>query len=65
MLKEENRYTNLYTTDEKERFEQYLQTQLQRIQLPNPDHTFLKHKMLEMYANPLYNYLKAAEQKSL
>ena len=62
MLKGEDNFKNLYSTEEKERFCQYLQTQLNRITLPQPDYTFLKQKMLEMYANPLYNHLKAKEQ---
>lgn len=63
MLKEESRFSNLYNEKEKKRFEDYLQKQVSRINIPDADHTFLIRKMLEMYANPLYNYLKAAEQK--
>lgn len=62
MLREEERFAQLYTPQEKKRFEDYLHTQLGRIEMENPDNTFLIHKMLEMYANPLYNYLKAADQ---
>lgn len=64
-LRQEERFKNLYTPEEEKRFEDYLQSQLQRIDLPEPDHTFLTQKMLEMYANPLYNYLSAAEQKGI
>ena len=44
-------------------FEDYLSGQIARIDLPSPDHDFLQHKLLEMYANPLINYLAAAEQR--
>lgn len=63
MLKEDDRFVHLYNETEKKRFEDYLQQQIGRIDIPDADHTFLKKKILEMYANPLYNYLKAAEQK--
>ena len=48
-----------YTTQDKDRFEQYLQGQLAKITLPNKDEAFLRERMLTMYANPLRNYLLA------
>ena len=48
-----------YTSQDKERFEQYLQGQLAKITLPNKDEAFLRERMLTMYANPLRNYLVA------
>ena len=62
-LRQEERFKSLYTAEEKLRFEEYLVKQIHRIDLPHPDFEFLEKKILEMYANPLYNYLKAAEQK--
>ena len=59
LLTGEEQFIHMYSSAEKERFTQYLQKQLQRIQLQEPDFAFLKHKILEMYANPLYNFLKA------
>ena len=38
-------------------FEQYLQGQLAKINIPNKDEAFLRERMLTMYANPLRNYL--------
>lgn len=43
------------------RFEKYLQSRLDLIELPNKDEAYLRERMLTMYANPLYNYLKAHE----
>mgnify|MGYP003084567481 FL=1 len=54
-------YAGHYTTDDKQKFECYLASQLSRITLENKDEAFLRTKMLEMYANPLKNYLKAME----
>lgn len=56
-----NVYAGHYTTDDKQKFESYLVSQLSRITLENKDEAFLRTKMLEMYANPLKNHLKAME----
>ena len=50
-----------YTSNDKDRFEQYLQDQLAKIKIPNKDEAFLRERMLTMYANPLRNYMKAGE----
>lgn len=42
-----------------EQFEQYLQGQLSKIHLLQPDEAFLMQKMHEMYAKPVENYNKA------
>ena len=46
-----------YTAEERATFEQYINGQLQKIQLPNKDEAYLRTKMLEMYANPALNQL--------
>ena len=51
--------SNRYTAADVERFEQYLQGQLAKINISNKDEAFLRERMLTMYANPLRNYLKA------
>ena len=48
-----------YTAEEKATFEDYLATQLGRIDLPGKDEPFLRERMLEMYANPVFNQLEA------
>ena len=52
-----------YTKSDQERFEEYLAGQLAKIQLPNKDETFLRERMLTMYANPLRNYLKVTNEE--
>ena len=61
LLEGGTRFSAHYTPAEADRFEQYLQTQLSRIDLPQSekDLPFLREKLLEMYANPLYNKLNA------
>ena len=51
-----------YTQKDKERFEQYLQGQLAKINIPNKDEAFLRERMLTMYANPLRNYLRVKSE---
>mgnify|MGYP002752661110 CR=1 FL=1 len=46
-----------YTDEDKTAFEQYLGRQLAKIDIPHKDETFLRERMLEMYANPFKNFL--------
>jgi 1-acyl-sn-glycerol-3-phosphate acyltransferase len=55
------RFTSLYSVREKAQFEAYLQGQLDKVTLPNKDEAFLRHKILEMYSNPLKNHLAALQ----
>ncbi len=50
-------FTQEYTNEEKITFENYLQTQLNKIELENKDEAFLRERILEMYANPTKNWL--------
>jgi hypothetical protein len=52
-------FTGYYTPEEKSHFENYIEQQLGKIDIPNKDIPFLREKMLLMYANPLTNYLAA------
>ena len=52
-------FTSEYTDADKKRFHDYLEKQLAKIQLPDKDESFLRERMLTMYANPLRNYLKS------
>lgn len=51
--------TDHYTDADKADFEQYLENQLAKIQIPHKDHDFLRTAILTMYANPLKNYWAA------
>ena len=46
-----------YTQKDIDRFEQYLQGQLDKITIPDKDEAFLRERMLTMYANPVRNYM--------
>lgn len=54
-----NRFANAYSEAEKAAAVAYLDGQLAKIDLPNRDEAFLRTKLLEMYANPLKNWLAA------
>ena len=52
-------FVSHYTQEEKLHFENYIEQQLGKIDIPNKDVPFLREKLLLMYANPLTNYLSA------
>lgn len=58
LLDGSGRFEPQYSLEERKRFRQYIHGQLGKIELPNKDVPFLYGKLLEMYANPLKNYLK-------
>ena len=61
LLTGDTRFSNKYTAEEKTALDGYLAGQLQKIDLPNKDEEFLRMKILEMYANPVKNYIIATE----
>lgn len=50
-------YISHYSEEDKAQFGQYLQQQIDKIDLPNKDEAFLRERLLEMYANPAKNQL--------
>ena len=62
LLEQSNRFAAQYDTNDVRVFEQYLDSRLALIDLPEKDEPYLRQCLLTMYANPLYNYLKAHEQ---
>lgn len=61
LLEGGSRFAERYTPKEKAAFEAYLQSRIDLIDIPEKDEPYLRERMLTMYANPLYNYLKAHE----
>lgn len=62
LLMGDNRFKAEYSEEEKAQFEKYLEQQIAKVDLHNKDVDFLRHAILTMYANPLINYLKAAQE---
>lgn len=52
-------HSNYQIYERGEKFEQYLQGQLEKIDIPNKDEEFLMSKLREMYNNPVINYEKS------
>ena len=61
LLTGDTRFADKYTADEKAKLDAYLQGQIAKVDLPNRDDEFCRTKILEMYANPVINYLKAED----
>lgn len=59
MLREGTAFAAHYSDADRKRFGDYLESRLALVSLPRPDLPFLRRRMLEMYANPLLNQLKA------
>ena len=57
LLSGTRRFSDHYGLKDKKAFEEYLQKQLDKIVIPNKDENFLRKKILEMYTNPLKNFL--------
>lgn len=51
-----------YSKEEKERFELYVKGQLDKVDIANKDIPYLYDKILQMYANPLRNYLSVTKK---
>ena len=61
LLSENQDFADKYTAEDKQTFVAYIEKQLQKIDLPNRDDAFLRNKMYQMYANPVYNQQKALQ----
>lgn len=59
LLSENQDFADRYTAEDKQIFVAYIEKQLQKIEIPNRDDAFLRNKMYQMYANPVYNQQKA------
>ncbi|MGL5937449.1 MAG: acyltransferase [Phocaeicola sp.] len=61
LLNDTTEFIDHYNEKEKQTFEEYIETQLNKIDLVDKDIPYLRERLLIMYANPLINYL--ASQK--
>jgi hypothetical protein len=57
LLRGTTEYADRYSAEEKVKFEDYVASQIAKIDLPNKDEAFLRERILTMYANPAINYL--------
>lgn len=62
LLRGTTAYADRYTAEEKTRFENYLQSRIELVDLPNPDAGFLRERLLTMYANPVFNQTAALNE---
>ncbi|MDD4630930.1 MAG: 1-acyl-sn-glycerol-3-phosphate acyltransferase [Proteiniphilum sp.] len=52
------RFAAEYTADDEQRFDEYLQQQISKIEIPAKDETYLREKLIEMYGNTVKNNLR-------
>lgn len=64
LLNGNNRQATNYTAEDKEAFEEYLQSRVALIPLPEKDERYLRDRLLTMYANPLINNLQALNKQN-
>lgn len=55
LLNNTHKFSDKYTYKDKEKFVAYVDKQLAKIDIPNPDYPFLRHMIYTMYANPALN----------
>ena len=63
MLHGDDTQAAFYTQTQKDEFGKYLDGQLAKIDIPDPDWDFLRERILTMYANPLINHLNAIKEQ--
>ena len=55
LLNNTHKFSDKYTYKDKEKFVAYVDKQLAKIDISNPDYPFLRHMIYTMYANPALN----------
>ena len=57
----DTQFADRYTAEDKAKLDAYLQGQIEKIDLPERDNEFCSARIIEMYANPVKNYLEAVK----
>lgn len=57
-LNKTDKFVKRYSKYDKKVFDEYVEKQIAKIKLPNPDKAFLRERILTMYANPVINKLQ-------
>lgn len=55
LLNGTEKYTQHYTAEEKTKCETYIESRIKLVKLPTPDESFLRERLLTMYAYPVFN----------
>lgn len=54
-------HSDKYTQADVKKFEDYVNSRIALVRVPNPDKAFLRERIMTMYANPARNYLAATK----
>ena len=58
LMTNEKRFASKYSETEKQKFEEYVSSQVEKINIEKKDIQFLRGKLIEMYGNTLKNYVE-------
>lgn len=58
MLQGDKQYGVYYSKEQQQQVEQYINSRIQLVDLPDRDDAFIRERILTMYANPVYNKAK-------
>ena len=62
LLTGDKQFADKYTAEDAAKLDTYMAERISKVDLPDKDEVFLRTKILEMYANPVKNYLQAITQ---
>ena len=64
MMTDSHTFAKKYNLVDLHNFENYINKQMDKIEIENKDEDFLRLKLIQMYGNPLKNYLEAMNSES-
>lgn len=60
MMNGSKKFSSHYSEEDRAEFNNYLDSQIEKIDIPSKDSSFLRQKIIEMYANTVKNQLKSS-----
>lgn len=57
LMTQDETFLENYTQEDKAKFEEYIQKQIEKVNVPNKDEDFLRRKIIEMYGNTVKNHV--------
>ncbi len=64
LMENSNRFADKYTDEDRVFFDNYIDGQIEKVDLPNKDYHFLHRKLIEMYGNTVKNFVATQRTES-